>query len=597
MRVSNLFGESLRKTPTEAEVASHQLLLRAGYIRQLSAGIFSYLPLAQRAIRKIMAILREEMEGIGGQEISMPVVHPAEPWQQSGRWTAIDETMVRFKDRRGHDMLLAMTHEEVVGILAASEITSYRQMPQLVYQLQTKFRDETRSRGGLIRVREFIMKDSYSLDRDEAGLKRQYEAHYDAYFRIGARTGVPLIAVGSDTGMMGGKVAHEFMYLTPIGEDTLLLCENCGYAANQEVARFVKEPFAGGEPAPVTKVSTPGTETIAGLANFLKVDPRQMAKVVFFVGDYGADQPAKLLVCLVRGDMEVNQTQVTNLAKANSTRPAQAKEIETAGCVAGYGSPVGIKREGVMVIADDLVSEATNLVAGANEPGYHLLNTNCGRDYAADVVGPIALATEGSRCSSCGSPMTVSRGVEVANIFQLGTRYSVPMGAMFDDEQGHRQPIIMGSYGIGVGRLLACVAEAHRDERGLALPISVAPFQVALVSIARKGPTKEAAERLYADLTASGIEVLYDDRDTSAGSKFADADLRGMPLRITISDRSLERGEVELKHRQGKDEALVSLEQAVSATAAEIATLRAQLVERVTQAKTWQASQAKGSNQ
>jgi prolyl-tRNA synthetase len=578
MRVSVLFGETLREAPADVDVVSHQLLLRAGYVRQLAAGIFSYLPLAQRALKKIEQVLREEMDAIGGQELCMPVVHPGELWQQSGRWTAIDESMIRFKDRKGRDLLLAMTHEEVVASLAASEVRSYRQLPQLVYQLQTKFRDEARPRGGLIRVREFVMKDSYSLDRDEAGLQKQYVAHFNAYFRIAARVGLPLIAVGSDAGMTGGKVAHEFMYLTPLGEDTLVLCPGCGYSANHEVACFVKEPFDGGAAEPVEKVHTPGQESIQDLAAFLQVDPRQMMKMVFFVGNYGSDRPARLIASAVRGDMEVNQTAVTNLSRAYQTRPALPKEVQAAGLVPGYASPVGLSA-GKVVVVDDLIASATNLVGGANEKDYHLKNVNPGRDFTPDVVGHIALARQGVRCARCGATLNLVRGVEVGNIFQLGTRYSVPLEAFFSDEDGTRKPIVMGSYGIGVGRLLACVAEEHRDESGLALPISVAPYQVQLVSLARKQQTLAAAEKLYADLQAAGVEVLYDDREATAGVKFADADLRGMPLRLTVSDRSLGKGGVELKPRRVKDFTAVPLEQAVAATQAEIQRLWDEMAE------------------
>lgn len=574
MRVSQLFGETLREAPAEAEVASHRLLVRAGYIRQLAAGIFSYLPLAQRALRKIEQIIREEMQAIGAQEVTLPVVHPAELWQQSGRWQAIDETMARFRDRRGRDLLLAMTHEEVVAELARSEIRSYRQLPQTIFQIQTKFRDEPRPRAGLIRTREFTMKDAYSLDRDEAGLQRQYAAHYQAYLRIFARCGLPVIAVGSDVGMMGGQQAHEFMYLTPIGEDTLVICAACGYAANQEVARFRTEPYDGGAPRAIAKVATPGATTIAALAAMLEIDPRQTAKAVFYTGDWGPEQPAHLIIAVVRGDMEVNPTQVLHLSGARALRPAQPEEIAAAGAVAGYGSPVGVDRTKAMIIVDELVAEATNLVAGANEPGYHLLNTNAGRDYVPHAVGPIALATEGAPCPTCGQPLQVQRGVEVGNIFQLGTRYTQALGAFYLDEDGVQRPIVMGSYGIGVGRLLACIAEHYHDERGLCWPIAVAPYQVALVALAKQDTTRAAAEELYAELQRAGIEVLYDDRDVSAGVKFADADLRGLPLRLTVSERSLAQGGVEVKRRSAPTARQVPRAAALAAVQAEIAALR-----------------------
>lgn len=587
MRVSRLFGETLREAPVDADVPSHQLLLRAGYVRQLAAGIFSYLPLAWRSLRKIEAIIREEIDAIGGQELSMPVVHPAELWQQTGRWQAIDETMARFQDRRGRDMLLAMTHEEVVADLARSELHSYRQLPQLIYQIQTKFRDEPRSRGGLIRTREFTMKDSYSLDRDEAGLQRQYVAHYNAYHRIFSRVSLPVMAVGSDTGMMGGKLAHEFMYLTPIGEDTLVQCAQCGYAANQEVARFRKQPFDGGTAASLERVHTPGAATIADLVALLGIDARQTSKAVFLVGDYG-DQQIKLIIAIVRGDMEVNQTQVLNLSGARSLRVAQEEEIIAAGAVPGFGSPIGIDRVNALVIVDDLLVQSTNLVAGANEPDYHLRNVNIGRDYEPDVVGNIAQAMAGAACVQCGNPLHLSRGVEVGNIFQLGSRYSQAIGALYTDENGAAHPIIMGSYGIGVGRLLACIAEHHRDEAGLALPLSIAPYYVALVSIARSDDTHSRAEQLYRDLQHAGIDVLYDDRDARPGVKFADADLRGLPLRITIGDRSLAHGAVELKRRRQKESTLVPIDEAIAATQAELHAIAGEESDLLQSVPVWQ---------
>lgn len=587
MRVSRLFGETLRDAPADVDVVSHQLLLRAGYVRQLAAGIFSYLPLAQRALGKIQTIIRQEMDVIGGQELTMPVVHPAELWQQTGRWDAIDETMARFQDRRGRDMVLAMTHEEVVAELARSEINSYRQLPQLVYQIQTKFRDEPRPRGGLIRTREFTMKDSYSLDRDEAGLQQQYSAHYNAYHRIFARSGLPAIAVGSDVGMMGGKVAHEFMYLAPIGEDTLVLCTNCDYAANQEVARFVKEPFDGGAPQPIERVHTPNAATIADLAAFLGVDPRQTAKIVFFTGEY-AGQPPKLIVAVVRGDMEVNAAAILNLSGARALRSALAEEITAAGAVPGFASPIGIDRTTTLVIVDDLVAQSSNLVAGANAMDYHLRNTNVGRDYEGDVVGPIAQAYEGAACVVCGGTLRLQRGVEIGNIFQLGTRYTTALGASYTDENGVPQPIVMGSYGIGVGRLLACVAEQHRDERGLILPLAVAPYQVALVALARKPATLERAEQLYQDLQNAGVEVLFDDREASAGIKFADADLQGLPLRITIGDRSLANGNIEIKRRTSSEATLVPVADAVGATLAAIEAIKTEEHAALLNAQTWQ---------
>ncbi len=587
MRVSNFFGETLREVPAEADTASYQLLLRAGYIRQLAAGIFSYLPLAQRSLRKIEQILREEMDAIGGQEVCMPVVHPAELWQQTGRWYDIDDTMARFKDRRERDMVLAMTHEEVVAELCRSEIRSYRQLPQMIYHLQTKFRDEPRARGGLIRVREFVMKDSYTLDLDMAGLEKQYFRHYDAYHRIGARVGLPLVAVQSDVGMMGGKMAHEFMYITPIGEDSLALCEETGYASNLEVAEFVKEPIDNGPPQPLERVHTPGHATIEEVAAFLGVEKAQTAKMVFYMGDFGPETPAKLVVGVVRGDMEVNEIQLMYKAGARDLRAPHPEEIEAAGAVPGYASPRGLDRDKAVVIVDDLVANSTNLVTGANEKDYHFTGANYGRDFEADAVAPIAAAYDGALDPIGGKPIRIARGVEVGNIFQLGTRYSDALGAVYTDENGEEHSIVMGSYGIGVGRLLACIAEEYHDDYGLTLPIAVAPFHVALVALARSDETREKAEALYQTLLKAGIEVLYDDRDASPGVKFADADLRGMPLRLTISERSLKKGGVEFKRRTAKEFDIIPIEDAVARVEHEIKALFDELAQRLNDAPTW----------
>ena len=559
-RVSSLFGSTLRHTPAEADLESHALLLRAGYVRQLAAGIFSLLPLGWRALRKIEQILREEMDRIGGQELSLPVVHPADLWQATGRWHEIDATLARFRDRRDRDLVLAMTHEEAVAFHAAAEITSYRQLPALVYQVQTKFRDELRPRGGLIRVREFRMKDSYSLDRDQTGLEQQYQAHYEAYGRIGRRVGVPLTPVRSDTGMMGGAVAHEFMYLTPAGEDSLALCAKCGYAANRDVAEFATEP-ATAEQAPLEEVHTPGTTTIDDLASYLGIAPRQTAKMVFYAtATSDASQPPAVVAAIVRGDLEANLVQVQHLAGAGELRPAHEDEIAATGMVPGFASPVGIDPGAAIFVVDRQVAASPNLVMGANRPDYHLRNVCCGRDYRPTVVGPVAAAFDGAPCASCGSPLRLARGVEVGNTFQLGTRYSDALEARFTDEAGTAHPIVMGSYGIGLERLLACVAEEHRDEYGLVLPVSVAPYQVSLVALARKEQTRQAAERVFADLVAAGIEVLYDDRrDLSAGVKFNDADLRGLPLRVVIGERSLVAGGAELSHRGRRDRRTIPL--------------------------------------
>jgi prolyl-tRNA synthetase len=591
MRMSKLFSQTLRDAPSEAEIASHQLLLRAGFIRQLAAGIFSYLPLARRSLSKIEAILRQEMEAIGGQEINMPVVQPAEIWKESGRWQLIDAELGRFRDRTGRDMVLAMTHEEAMADLVRREVRSYRQLPQLLYHIQTKWRDDPRPRAGLIRAREFTMKDSYSLDANFDGLDRQYRNHYQAYFNIFRRCGLPVIAVGADVGMMGGELAHEFMYLTPIGEDTLLLCENGDYAANRQIATFHKTELPAEQALPIEKVATPNAKTIEDLANFLNVPRSKTAKAVFLIAEPKAsevDAQPFFVFAIIRGDMEVNETKLANAVTARSLRPATEDEIRATGAEPGYASPLGLRLEGsslpVTVIVDDSIPTSPNLVAGANEAGYHLRNVNYGRDYKADRVADIASAQEGDACPCCGGVLHAQRGVEVANIFKLGARYSVTMGCFFLDTQGEPQPVIMGSYGIGLGRLLACIAEAYHDEFGLVWPVSVAPYQVHLVLLAGKEAQTEEqalAEGLYSQLTVAGVEVLYDEREASPGVKFNDADLIGLPVRLTVSRRALQAGGVEFKRRDQAERRVVELEGILTEVQNTIATLHNQLTTQI----------------
>ncbi len=583
-RMSQLFGQTLREAPSEAEVISHQLLLRAGFIRQLAAGVFTYLPLAWRSLRKIEDILREEIDAIGGQELKMPVVHPADLWQETGRWYEIGPEMARLKDRQGRDMALAMTHEEVVTDLARRDIRSYKQLPLLIYHIQTKFRDDPRPRAGLVRVREFDMKDSYSLDRDEAGLDQQYRAHYQAYFNIFSRCALPTIAVGSDVGMMGGKLAHEYMYLTPIGEDTLTLCDSpaCGYSANRQIARFRKPPAPQEDAQPIEKVATPDTKTIDALAALLNIPKSKTAKAVFLVASTSQDGKdiERFVFAVIRGDMEVNETKLANAVKASEIRPATEDEIRAVGAEPGYGSPIGI--HDAIIVADEAVASSPNLVAGANEPGFHLLNVNLGRDYKADIVTDIAAACEGDGCPQCGKPLRASRGVEVGNIFKLGTRYSEAMGATFLDEDGKAQPIVMGSYGIGLGRLLACVAEEYHDDKGLMWPVTVAPYHVSLVWLSsNSAETQAAAERIYQSLRESGVEVLFDDRKATPGVKFADADLIGLPLRVTVADRSLAQGGVELKRRDRAEKAIVPEGDLLAVVHAELQSLHDDIARRV----------------
>jgi prolyl-tRNA synthetase len=475
----------------------------------------------------------------------MPVVHPAELWKESGRYQKIGPEMIRFKDRGGRDMVLAMTHEEVVADLVRHVVRSYRQLPVIVYHFQTKFRDEPRSRGGLIRVREFTMKDSYSIDVDEAGLDRAYRLHYEAYERIFRRLGLETVAVGADVGIMGGSEAHEFMVFNEFGEDTLVLCDAGDYAANQQIATMRKPEPPAGEPEPIEEVATPGTTTIATLASFLGVGEDRTAKAAFFVAGDG-----RLITAIVRGDFEVNETKLANAAKVvGGLRPATAEEIRAAGMEPGYGSPVGA--HDTFVVVDDLAARTPNLVAGANRAGFHLRNVNVGRDFEPDVIADITNAREGDPCPECGTPLKLRKGIEVGNIFKLGTDFTIALDAAFIAEDGTRVHPIMGSYGIGLGRNLACIVEAHHDEKGIVWPAEVAPYAAHLVAIgaSRDPQVAEIADRLHQAALDAGREILYDDRDESPGVKLTDAELLGMPTILTVSPRSLAAGGVEVTDR------------------------------------------------
>ena len=564
MRYSRLFTKTLREAPAEAEFPSHILSLRAGLIQPLAAGIYSYLPLGLRVKQKIERILREEMESIGCVELSMPIVQPSELWEESGRWSEIGPEMLRAEDRAGRAMCLAMTHEEVVADIARQVVQSYKQLPLSVYQVQTKFRDELRSRGGLIRVREFTMKDAYSFDMDEAGLDQVYQDMYGAYERIFRRAGLggEVISVESDTGMMGGTGAHEFIFLSPVGEDTILLCDSCGYRANRQVATFSCEPVAEEEPLPLEEVETPDCTTIEGLAEFLKIPASKTAKAVFQVAEIDGEE--RFIFALIRGDHELSETKLANAVRATTLRSAVEEEILAIGSEPGYGSPIGVD-ESVLVVVDEIVAKSPNLVSGANKVGYHVRNVNVGREFESDIVADLVSVEEGMPCPQCKTAMGITRGVEVGNIFKLGTRYSETLGVNILDEGGKARPVVMGSYGIGVGRLLACIIEAHHDDQGIVWPLPVAPFHVHIVVLKGKkvGEETEVAEKIHDEFEALGIEVLLDDRDERAGVKFNDADLIGIPIRITVGAKGLEKGVVEMKLRSEEEREEVELGEVV----------------------------------
>ncbi|HUW94639.1 MAG TPA: proline--tRNA ligase [Anaerolineae bacterium] len=553
MRLSRLFGSTLREMPAEAHMTSHQLLLRAGMIRQVATGIYAYLPLGWRVLRKIEDILRDEMNAIGGQEIRMPSAQPAELWQETGRYSEAGPVLARFRDRAQRELVLGITHEEVVTYLARREIHSYRQLPFVVYQIQTKFRDEPRSRGGLIRAREFTMKDAYSFHVDQADLDAYYPRMYRAYESTFRRCGVEAVAVEANPGLMGGAASHEFMALNDAGEDTLILCDHCGYAANAESAVARREQEPGDPERPMEEVATPGTTTIEDVASFLGVTPRQTLKAIFYVAE------GELAFVVVRGDLEVNETKLASLLKVSDLRLAEQQEVEEAGIVAGYASPIGQAGK-VKIVADESINWGSNFVAGANRAGYHLCNVNHPRDFEVDVLGDIAAVQDGDPCLQCGGRLQVARGIELGHIFKLGTRYSELMGATFLDKAGQTRPLVMGCYGIGIGRLMAAVVEQCHDNHGIVWPLSVAPYHFHLIVLGDEAKIVDTAESLYHTLQIKGCEILYDDRNESAGVKFNDADLIGIPFRLTVGSRSLRAGGVEIKRRDADEVEIISPE-------------------------------------
>ena len=554
MRRSQLFGRTLRETPSEAEIPSHRLLLQAGMIRRLIVGMYSYLPLAQRTLRKIENILREEMDAIGGQEIDMPLVQPAGLWQETGRWEMlVGKELAGFEDRFGRKLVLAMTHEEAVTDLVRNQTNSYRQLPLMLYQIKLKFRDESRPRAGLIRVREFAMKDAYSFHADEADLDRYYAQMHQIYLNIFHRLGIDVVVAESDPGIIGGSEAHEFMLITDSGEDKIIFCNGCNYRANAEVAVMQKPQIDNGEPEPTEEIDTPGQTTIEDVANYLGVEKKQTLKAVF----YSTDE--SLIFAAIRGDIEVNETKLKNAVGATDLWFSTDEELQRYGLVAGYASPIDVK--GVKVVVDDSVASTTNLVAGANKPGYHLKNMNFPRDFKADIVTDISMAREGMSCVHCGGKLTEKRGIEVGNIFKLGTKYSETMNATYLSQKGRPELLFMGCYGIGLGRLLASIVETNHDKDGIIWPPTVAPYQIHLMYIGKGDEVRQRTESLYTHLRAQGYEVLYDDRQESPGVKFKEADLLGMPVRFTISQRTLETNSVEVKHRTEQEKDLVKLDE------------------------------------
>jgi prolyl-tRNA synthetase len=559
MRYSKLFIPTLKEAPSDAEAVSHKLMVRAGFVRQIAAGLYLYLPLAIRVMEKINRIIREEMNAIGGQEVAMPVLNPAEVWQQTGRWDAIGDEMFRLKDRGGRDMCLAMTHEETMTWLAAHDLRSYRELPQIWYQLQTKLRDEARPKSGVLRTREFTMKDSYSFDKDEEGLDRSYQLHLEAYKKIYSRCGVKFYVVQSDTGMMGGSMAHEYMAPSPAGEDDVALCDGCGYAANTELALSVPKPSAMTNDA-FEEIATPERRTIDEVTRFLKVTPDRLLKSILVMTDNGP------VLALVRGDQTLHEKKLGKLIGPH--RPAQKDEVKAGlGVPAGFIGPMGNK---VRKIADPVLKQGT-YIAGANKEGYHVKGVVADQHFSDAEFVDIHTAAAGDACSQCGKPLRIERVIEIGNIFKLGTKYSAPLKANYLDEQGNEKPIIMGSYGIGPARIAAAAIEQGNDENGIIWPLAIAPYQVLIVPVNVKDQrSMDIAEDMYAALEEKGFEVLMDDRDERAGVKFKDADLIGLPLRIIIGEKNLKDGLVELKERKTGAVEKVKVAEAVDAVVKKI---------------------------
>jgi prolyl-tRNA synthetase len=544
MLFSNIFIPTLRETPAEAEAVSHILMLRAGYVRQLAAGLYIYLPLAWRVMARINKIIKEEMDAIGAQEISMPALHPSEIWEKTGRWNDIGDEMFRLKDRGDRDMCLGMTHEEIITWLASMEIRSYRDLPQVWYQIQTKFRDEARPKSGILRTREFIMKDSYSFDRDEEGLEKNYQKHAEAYRRIYERCGLRFYQVESDPGMMGGATAHEFMAPSPAGEDTIVLCDKCGYAANVELAQSVPLPQTcdGDEKSrEMEEVETPEKRTVAEVSGFLKVDPSCFIKSILLIGTEGP------FLALVRGDQELHEQKLQRIA--GEFRPARKEEVkEILGVEAGF---IGPHNDTVKKIADISLKEGV-YIAGANRAGYHVRGLKPHVHFDAHW-DDIHVASEGEGCAKCGSPLVEERVIEIGNIFKLGTKYSRPLKAVYLDDLGDEKEIVMGSYGIGPARIAAAAIEQNNDRDGIAWPPSIAPFDVEILTLSDDKEIYDAAIKIYRDLRGEHFEVLLDDRDERPGVKFKDADLLGIPYQIIVGKKALKEGLVEFKIRKTKE--------------------------------------------
>lgn len=552
MIFSKMIIPTMREFPSEAEALSHKLMLRAGYVRQLASGLYVYLPLGWRVICRINAIIRDEMDSIGAQEINLPVMHPAEIWQKTGRWYDVGDEMFRFKDRTGRDMCLGMTHEEIMTWLAARELKSYRDLPQIWYQIQTKLRDEARPKSGILRTREFLMKDSYSFDIDDEGLDYSYRLHADTYHKIFKRCGLVSYQAESDSGMMGGAVAHEFMAPSPAGEDEIVICDKCGYTANVEVARSLTVSLkdAGW---PHEEIFTPDKRTVKEVSSFLKIDPTYFIKCLLFIS---ADGPT---LVLIRGDQELHEKKLIKII--GNFREASKEEIQSVlGVEAGFIGPMS---HTIHMLADPSLKEGT-FVSGANKVDYHVKGITSGKDFSAEWHD-LHVARDGDLCPMCQNQLKIERVIEIGNIFKLGVKYSVPLHAVYLNSNGQEKPLIMGSYGIGPARIAAAAIEQNHDKDGIIWPKSIAPFDVEVIPLnISDSRTREIVDKLYKDLVDSSLEVLFDDRDERPGVKFKDADLIGIPVHLVVGEKSLKDNMVEVKVRRTKETIKVKLDDAIS---------------------------------
>ena len=566
MKLSKMHIKTLREVPAEAEIPSHILLIRTGMIRKLASGIYGFMPFGWRSVRKIEDIIRSEMDKAGGQEIHMSAIQPAELWQESGRWFAYGPELWRVKDRNGRDFCLGPTHEEIFTDIIRNDVSSYRQLPMNLYQIQTKYRDEARPRFGLMRSREFIMKDAYSFDRDFEGLDKSYDDMYKAYEKIFTRCGLTFRPVEADTGAIGGSNSHEFTALSEVGESEIAYCEKCSMAATTERAECVDAPADTEEMLPMEEVKTPGTKTIEAVADFLGMPQTKTIKALLFVTYDEEGNEKEYVAAFVRGDRELNMTKLINALNIPEHAiefADEAKMSQKTGCVGGFTGPVGL--HDCKVVVDSELTGLRNLCAGANKENYHVKNVNYGRDYKGDIVTDLKLLKEDDPCPVCGAPVKHARGIEVGQVFKLGTKYSQAMNAVYKDENQQDRLIVMGCYGIGVTRTLSAIVEQHHDENGIIWPMSVAPYHVIITLVKPGDKTQEAvAEEIYSRLSDAGVEVLLDDRDERPGVKFKDADLLGIPVRITVGKRAPE-GVVEYKLRREAEKQEMSVSEAVAA--------------------------------